>query len=93
MGVALFYLGDFAAARQYARSGVDIWRQRGVQSPPEEVHAPVVTCLCYEAASEWHLGEFLSSHAAIVEAISLAKELNDMPAGCSIFHSGRTGST
>ena len=52
----------------------------GVQSPPEEVHAPVVTCLCYEAASEWHLGEFSSCHAAIAEAISLAKELNDMPA-------------
>jgi serine/threonine protein kinase len=76
----LYYLGDFAAARQYAISGVDIWRLGGVQSPPEEVHAPVVTCLCYEAASEWHLGDFLSSHANIVEAISLAKELNDMPA-------------
>ena len=76
----LYYLGDFAAARQNAIWGVDIWRLGGVQSPPEEVHAPVVTCLCYEAASEWHLGEFLSSQAAIVEAISLAKELNDMPA-------------
>jgi hypothetical protein len=47
---------------------------------PEEVHAPVVTCLCYEAAFAWHLGDFLFSSAAIVEAISLAKELNDMPA-------------
>ena len=51
-----------------------------MESPPEELHLPVVTCLCYEAASEWHLGEFSSSHAAIAEAISLAKELNDMPA-------------
>jgi tetratricopeptide (TPR) repeat protein len=76
----LFYLGDFEAARQYAIRGVEIWRSAGVQSPPEEVHPPVVTCLCYEAASEWHLGEFSSSHATIAEAISLAKELNDMPA-------------
>ena len=51
-----------------------------MQSPPEEVHAPVVTCLCYEAASEWHLGEFSSCQATMAEAISLAKELNDMPA-------------
>ena len=76
----LYYLGDFTAARQYAIRGVEIWRSGGAQSPPEEVHAPVVTCLCYEAASEWHLGEFSGSQAAIAEAISLAKELNDMPA-------------
>ena len=76
----LYYLGDFTAARQYAIQGVEIWRSGGAQSPPEEVHAPVVTCLCYEAASEWHLGEFSSCQAAITEAISLAKELNDMPA-------------
>jgi len=75
-----YYFGDFEAARQYAIRGVEIWRSGGVQSPPEELHLPVVTCLCYEAASEWHLGEFSSSHAAIAEAISLAKELNDMPA-------------
>jgi serine/threonine protein kinase/tetratricopeptide (TPR) repeat protein len=76
----LYYLGDFTAARQYAARGVEIWRSGGAQSPPEEVHAPVVTCLCYEAASEWHLGEFSACQAAIAEAISLAKELNDMPA-------------
>ena len=76
----LYYCGDFEATRQYAVRGVQIWRSGAVQSPPEELHLPVVTCLCYEAASEWHLGEFSSSHAAIAEAISLAKELNDMPA-------------
>ena len=75
-----YYFGDFEAARRYAIRGVEIWRSGAVQSPPEELHLPVVTCLCYEAASEWHLGEFSSSHAAIAEAISLAKELNDMTA-------------
>ena len=26
-------------------------------------HTPVVSCLCYEAMSEWHLGEIASCHA------------------------------
>ena len=34
--------------------------------------------LCYEALSDWHFGEIVSCQAAITEAISLAKELNDM---------------
>jgi predicted ATPase len=33
--------------------------------------------LCYEALSQWHLGELTSCQATIAEAISLAKELND----------------
>jgi predicted ATPase len=60
--------------------GVAIWRSGGVQSPVEEVGASIVLCLCYEALSEWHLGEIVSCQAAITEAISLAKELNDMNA-------------
>ena len=80
MANTLYFLGDFEAARQYAMRGVEIWRSGGVQSPAEEVHAPVVTCLCYEAVSEWHLGEIASCQATIAEAISLAKELNDMHA-------------
>src|ERR1700756_2674528 len=38
----------------------------------------VVACLCDKAQSEWHLGEISSSRASIAEAISLAKELNNM---------------
>jgi hypothetical protein len=38
----------------------------------------LAVCLCYEALSEWHFGEIASSHATIAEAISLAKEWNDM---------------
>jgi hypothetical protein len=38
----------------------------------------VVACLCDKAQSEWHLGEITSSRASIAEAISLAKELNNM---------------
>jgi hypothetical protein len=73
LGVTLYFLGDFGAARQIAMRGVQIWRSGGVQSPVEEVSAPAVICLCYEALSEWHLGEIASCHATMAEAISLAK--------------------
>ena len=71
-------MGDFETARQYAMRGVQIWRSGGVQSHVEEVDTPAVGCLCYEALSEWHFGEIASCHATMAEAISLAKELNDM---------------
>ena len=78
LACTLYYLGDFETARQYAMRGVQIWRSGGVQSPVEEVTAPAVTCLCYEAMLQWHFGEIASCHATMAEAISLAKELNDM---------------
>ena len=56
----LYYLGDFESARQYAMSGVQIWRSGSVQSHPEDLDTPVVVCLCYQALSEWHLGEIAS---------------------------------
>jgi serine/threonine protein kinase/predicted ATPase len=80
LAVTLFYLGDFEAARQYAISGIQIWRSGGVQSPVEEVTAPAVTCLCVEAVFEWHFGEITSCQATMAEGISLAKDLNDMHA-------------
>jgi hypothetical protein len=44
------------------------------------VSTPEVICQCYEAITAWHLGEITSCQATMVEAISLAKELNDMHA-------------
>ena len=85
----LYCLGDFQAARKNAIRGIEIWRSGGAQSPAEEVHAPVVACLCYKAASEWHLGELSNSQAAIAEAISLANELNDLPALANGVNLGR----
>jgi adenylate cyclase len=76
----LYFSGDFETARQYAMRGVQIWRSGSVQSPVEEITAPAVTCLCYKALCEWHRGETASCDATIAEAISLAKELNDMHA-------------
>ena len=72
-----FYLGDFVSGRQYARRGLKIWRSGGVPSYAEDVHTPVVACLCYLTLSDWHLGEIASCQANIDEAISIAKELND----------------
>ena len=60
--------------------GVEIWRSGGVHAQVEELMPPVVYCLSYEALSEWHLGEIASCQATMAEAISLAKELNDMNA-------------
>jgi hypothetical protein len=58
--------------------GVEIWRSGGVHSPVEEITAPAVSCLCCQGLSEWHFGESVSCQATMAEAISLAKELNDM---------------
>ena len=76
---AIFYfLGEFDSSRKYARRGVQIWRSGSVQSPVvEEITAPVVLCLIYEAMSDWHFGETASCHALMDEAIATAKELKD----------------
>ena len=85
----LYYGGDFDAARQYAMHGLQIWRSGIVRSPIEELIAPAVECLTYEALSEWHLGEIASCKTNMAEAIALAKELNDMAAlGLALYWAG-----
>ena len=73
----LYYLGEFETARQYAMRGVQIWRSGGVQYNVEDLDAPAVVCLCYEALCQWHVGEIRFCHPTMEEAISLAKELNE----------------
>jgi tetratricopeptide (TPR) repeat protein len=73
----LYYLGEFETARQYAMRGVQIWRSGGVQYNTEDLDAPAVVCLCYEALCQWHVGEISSCHPTMEKAISLAKELNE----------------
>jgi tetratricopeptide (TPR) repeat protein len=80
LACTLYFLGDFESARQYAMHDVQLWRSGGGLSHPEDVDTPVIGCLCYKAFSEWHLGEIASCKAKLDEAISLAKELNDMHA-------------
>jgi tetratricopeptide (TPR) repeat protein len=75
-----YYLGDFEAARQYAKRGVEISRSEKIQPYAKDPDTPPVACLCYLAGSEWHLGEMSSSQASIAEAVSISKRVNDMHA-------------
>jgi predicted ATPase len=74
------FMGDPVSAQRYAMHGVQLWRSGGVPSHAEFFDAPAVVCLCYEALSEWHIGEIGSCQTTMAEAISLAKALNDMHA-------------
>ncbi|MBV9489123.1 MAG: protein kinase, partial [Verrucomicrobia bacterium] len=80
LAATLYFLGSFEASRPFAMRALQIWRSGNVQSHTEDPYTPVVACLCYLALAEWHLGEVASAQATIKEAISLAKELEDMPA-------------
>ena len=71
------FLGDFEASRRHAIHGIQIWRSGSVQSHAEDLDVRAATCLCYEAFSAWNFGEIIGSQRNMVEAISLAKELND----------------
>jgi hypothetical protein len=87
LAVTFYHLGDFESARQYATRGIQIWRSEGVQSSVEEVTARAVTCLI--GLSEWYLGTIDTCNATMAEAVSLAKELNDMHAlAVALWHSG-----
>ena len=92
LAVPLYYLGEFETARQYAMQGIQIWRSGSVQSPFEEDEALAVSCMIFEALSEWHLGEIDSCDATMAEAASLAKELNDMQAlDVALWHAAVLG--
>ena len=77
LACTFYFLADFESARQYATRGIEIWRSGGAPSPVEEPIPPALSCLCFKAVSEWHLGESVSCNATMAEAISFAKELND----------------
>jgi len=89
-----YFMGDFESAHEYAIRGAQIWRSEGVRSHKraikllpvstdavdgvQEAGGSAVSVLCYEAQAKWHLGEIASSQTTVQEAISLAKEMNDM---------------
>jgi predicted ATPase len=80
LAVTLCFLGAFRTARQYAMRGAQIWRSGGIGSLVEQPFPPAIACLSYSAICEWHLGEIASCQATMAEAVSAAKELNDMHA-------------
>src|SRR5262252_5748666 len=75
-----YFLGDFESSRQHATRGAQIWRSKGIQSPVEEPITPAVTCPCHQALAEGHLGETAACRGTMEEAMTIAKELNDMHA-------------
>jgi serine/threonine protein kinase/tetratricopeptide (TPR) repeat protein len=78
----LLYLGDIGTAHQHVMRSVQIWRSGSVPSHAVEgeLESRAVVCLGLAAICEWHLGKNASCQTLIDEAISLAKELNDMSA-------------
>ena len=66
----LYNLGDFQAARKYARSGIQIWRSGPVPSPVDDFENAIVSCLCYDGLLDWHFGEMDSCQATMAEAIA-----------------------
>jgi predicted ATPase len=88
LAVPLYFLGDFEAARQYTKRGVEIWRAGGVQSHVE-ISGHAVGCLYFEAILDWHFGEIASCQPAMAKAISVAKELKNMQALThALWHAG-----
>jgi hypothetical protein len=77
LAMTRYYLGNFEAARRHARRGARLWRPGGRPSQVEELVAPAVSCLCYQALSEWHLGETARCQVTMAEALSLARGLTD----------------
>src|SRR5208282_636893 len=89
LAVPLYFLGDFESARQYVKRGVEIWRAGGVQSQADEITGHAVGCLFFEAILDWHFGEIASCQPTMAEAISAAKELNNMQAlAHALWHAG-----
>jgi serine/threonine protein kinase/predicted ATPase len=78
LGVTLYLMGEFGAARQYTMQAVEIWRSGAVRSQFQEVDSQPVACLAHAGLLEWHCGETATCRATLSEAISLAKALNDL---------------
>ena len=76
LACTLYWLGDFELAREYAMRAVQIWRSGNVQPHTEDPYNPAVDCLCYQALSEWHLGEMAACQTTIEEALTLGRELH-----------------
>jgi hypothetical protein len=88
LAVPLYFFGDFEAARQYARRGVEVWHG-GVQSREDEAAVHAVSCLMWAALSAWHFGEIASCKTTMAEAISLAKERNNpLSLAYALWHAG-----
>jgi hypothetical protein len=78
LACTLYCLGDLETCGQYTMLGLQLWRSLGAPSAVVDLDAGAVSLLCYQAQFELQIGEIATSQATLAEAISLAKELNDM---------------
>jgi predicted ATPase len=87
LAVTLYFSGDFKAAEQHAKRGVEIWHGGGIQSRFEEVNSPALVCLSFGALCAWHFGEIAACKAEMAQAVSFAKDSNDAYAlAVALFH-------
>ena len=87
LAVTLYFSGDFAAARQYSKRGVQLWR-RGAHSPASKrlTHPPWSVSALRRYASGISARRS-PCQVAMAQAVSLAKELNDAYASAvALFH-------
>src|SRR5260370_41619729 len=56
LSATLYFLGDFEAARQDARRGLQIWRSGVIKLPVEWGYTPSGLCLFLRVRSVWNIG-------------------------------------
>lgn len=74
VGCSLYFLGDFAAARDHLEQGAALYEhQRHGSLAFLHGHDPGVSCLCYGGASLWCLGYADQARVRWEEALALAR--------------------
>jgi predicted ATPase len=78
----LHFIGNFTRSKQYSEAGIRLWegaKEKIVSlTPDDEVMYPVVTCLCFDSLTLWHMGYPDQSQAQMLRAIKTAQDLKDI---------------
>lgn len=72
-----YFMGNFRLAKQYAEQGIALWDAGASISNVDEVSAPVVTCLCFDALALWQLGYPDRSLHRIQQALEQAPAISN----------------
>jgi predicted ATPase len=70
-----YFMGNFRLAKSFAEQGVALWDSSAMASSVEEVSAPGVTCMCFDALALWQMGYPDKSLQRIQEAVAQATAL------------------